>query len=203
MKSKPLDPLHLDVEVFARAAGRLEGAWPLSSLPRLMQGAQGEARQVASAGGSSDTAITVSNSFAAEVTWSAQGRTVQRTGAPTQTWIDLEGRTTVTLECQRCLGPVPTPLEFTRSFRFVPDERQAAELDAESDDEVLVLSRNFDLRELVEDELILALPVVPRHEACPAPLPIPAERAAPENEEPEARENPFAALAALKRVRNT
>ena len=31
----------------------------------------------------------------------------------------------------------------------------------------------MDLRELVEDELLLGLPLVPRHEDCPQPLPVP------------------------------
>jgi uncharacterized protein len=32
--------------------------------------------------------------------------------------------------------------------------------------------RALDLRALVEDELILALPMVPRHDVCPEPLPL-------------------------------
>ena len=45
---------------------------------------------------------------------------------------------------------------------FVRGEDAAAELDAESDFDVLTLTRSLDLRELVEDELLLALPLVPR-----------------------------------------
>ena len=41
-------------------------------------------------------------------------------------------------------------------------------------------------------ELILALPLVPRHESCPQPLPVPA--AEPEEPAP----NPFAALSRLR-----
>jgi uncharacterized protein len=36
---------------------------------------------------------------------------------------------------------------------------------------VLALEPALDLKELVEDELLLALPLVPRHEVCPEPLP--------------------------------
>ena len=60
---------------------------------------------------------------------------------------------------------------------------------------MLVLTRALDLHELVEDELILALPLVPRHDACPQPLAAPATAEEPLAERP----NPFAALAALKR----
>ena len=49
------------------------------------------------------------------------------------------------------------------------------------------------LRELIEDELILGMPLVPRHGVCPKPLPVPVDDlpVVPE-------ENPFAALAGLK-----
>ena len=61
---------------------------------------------------------------------------------------------------------------------------------------MLVLSRQFDLRELVEDELLLTLPIVPKHEQCPALLPSAAPGLAAEDVAPA---HPFAALAALKR----
>ncbi len=60
---------------------------------------------------------------------------------------------------------------------------------------MLALTRALDLRELIEDELLLALPIVPRHEVCPVPLVAPADAAELVEEKP----NPFAALAALKR----
>ena len=66
-------------------------------------------------------------------------------------------------------------------------------MDAESEDDVLAISRSLDVPELLEDELLLALPLVPRHEVCPEPLPVPEE--APEEKAP----HPFAALAALKK----
>jgi hypothetical protein len=80
--------------------------------------------------------------------------------------------------------------------RFVAGEDAAAALDAESEDDVLALTPALDLRQLIEDELLLALPIVPRHDHCPEPLPRafadPQGAASP-------AENPFAALAALKR----
>ena len=49
---------------------------------------------------------------------------------------------------------------------------------------------------LIEDELLLALPLVPRHEQCPEPLP----RAFVEDDPAiDPADNPFAVLAALKR----
>ena len=64
------------------------------------------------------------------------------------------------------------PLGVDRRLFFVAGEDAAAALDTESDDDVLALEPFLDLRGLVEDELLLALPLVPRHEVCPEPLPI-------------------------------
>jgi uncharacterized protein len=103
------------------------------------------------------------------------------------------------LQCQRCLQALQQPLVLERRFRFVASEDEAERLDADSDDDHLVLEPRLDLRSLVEDELILELPLVPRHEGpCPQPLPQPE----PEPAEPpdEARPNPFAALAALRKA---
>ena len=86
-------------------------------------------------------------------------------------------------------------LAIERSFLFVHGEDAAAQLDTDSEDDVLALTRALDLRELIEDELLLALPLVPRHEVCPTPLLAPADGEAPVDDKP----NPFAALAALKR----
>ena len=86
-------------------------------------------------------------------------------------------------------------LEAERRIYFVEGEDAAAALDAENEDDVLALTPTLDLQALVEDELLLALPLVPRHEVCPEPLP----RALVEDDPArEAADHPFAALAALK-----
>jgi len=116
-------------------------------------------------------------------------------GAAAQMWLHVGASTDLPLECQRCLKPVDVPLAIERSFLFVHGEDAAAQLDTDSEDDVLALTRTLDLRELIEDELLLALPIVPRHELCRVPLVAPADEAEAVEEKP----NPFAALAALKR----
>ncbi len=94
--------------------------------------------------------------------------------------------------------PVDVPLDVERSFRFVADEATAEALDEECDEDLLALSREFDLRELIEDELLMALPVVPRHEECPTSVPLASsddDFEVANSEKP----NPFAALAALRK----
>lgn len=179
MKARVRDPLRLDVEAFAKEGGRLEGRWPLRSFVRLGESAHAEAGPVESD----------------EVAWQAQGELRPVRGGSPEIWLHVAAQASLNLECQRCLQPVAVPLTVQRSFRFVADEATAAEIDADCEDDVLVLTRALNLGELVEDELILGLPLVPRHASCPQPLSPPAESAEPLEERP----HPFAALAALKR----
>jgi uncharacterized protein len=110
-------------------------------------------------------------------------------------------------------------LHIDRTFRFARSDEEAAELDETSEDEdFLALGRPLDLPSLVEDELIMALPIVPRHETCPEPLLAPevsgaapsvtrrgAEGARDQDDAPQPadRLHPFAVLGALKRQRSS
>jgi len=197
MKSRTFAPRKLDIGAFIESGEELGEASPVPVFERL---ADGLAKDV-------DVAALPA------ITWSAQGRLVpQRMGEPHQ-WLDIEAEGELAWECQRCLHAVTLPIAFARSIRFVKDEAAAAELDADSDDDVLALSRNFDL---LEDELIMAQPLVPRHDACPSDVaalmtddsetPVPGSVALQVDEAEEGvpltasgRPNPFAVLAALKK----
>ncbi len=179
MKSKEFDPLRLDVAAFAAAGASLSGHWAVKSLPRLAGSASADAAPAADD----------------RVEWSVDGEQRRRAGRPTEVWLRLRARVQLGLQCQRCLAPLIETVECDRWLRFVAGARQAESLDAESEDDVLELARQLDLRELVEDELLLALPIVPRHGLCLQPLELPAE--SPEVAEPVAP-HPFAVLQALK-----
>ena len=101
------------------------------------------------------------------VTWSATGELRNPGHVHPEVWLHLKADAVLSLTCQRCLGPVDVAVAVDRSFRFVPDEDTAAAQDDESEEDVLALSRSFDLVELVEDELLMELPLAPRHEVCP------------------------------------
>jgi uncharacterized protein len=180
MKDKPLDPRRLDMRSFARDGAELAGTCTLRDLARLAQSCEPALADVE----------------LAPVPWRARGETRHAEGARAQTWLHLQANASVRLQCQRCLLPMTTELSAQRSFLFAPDEAEAARLDEDMEDDVLVLSRSLDLIELVEDELILALPLVPRHDNCPVPLSAPA----PELDAQTPRPNPFAALADLRRT---
>ena len=178
MTEHEFNPFQLDVVAFAKAAGHVEGHWPLVRLDRLAESAVAEGSPTETVG----------------VAWSARGESRPARGGGPQPWLHVKAQARIALECQRCLRPVEVILETDRSFLFVPGEDTAAKIDADSEHDVLALTTALNLRELVEDELLLAMPLVPRHDVCPVPL------QAPENDE-EAMQapNPFAALAALKR----
>lgn len=189
MSDKPWNPLRLDVAAFARGGAELAGEWAAAELSRLADSAAPEAPVAGWA----------------PVRWRLRGEERARHGAAPEVWLQLQVEAEAWPVCQRCLKPVRLPLQVDRAFRFVRSEDEAAALDAELDDDVLVLSPRFDVREWVEDELLLALPIVPLHEQCPEPLPLPANDAhadAPADTGIEAsvteRPNPFAVLQQLK-----
>jgi uncharacterized protein len=175
MKAREFDARRLDVRALAKAAGELGGDWPVAGFERLH-----DALAEPVPGGA--------------VSWRVRGAEVPVRGGAAELWLHLRADAVLPLVCQRCLDPVSYPLVLERSFLFVADEARAAELDAEVEHDVLVVSRELDLHELLEDELLLELPLVPRHDHCPQPL-------APGGDEQTGAdpEHPFAALAGLRR----
>lgn len=178
--SRDLDARRLDVAAFAAAGAELSGEWPTDRLRRL----------------TSATLPPNDGTARPPVAWHALGERRVLAGAGTQSSLSIGADTEVTLECQRCLQPMRVPLHAGRRIFFVDGEDAAAALDAESEDDVLALTPALDLAALIEDELLLALPLVPRHEHCPEPLP----RAFVEDDPAiDPADNPFSVLAALKR----
>lgn len=108
-------------------------------------------------------------------------------------------KTALSLECQRCLEEVVLPIEIRLSQVFVRGLDEAGLL-PESLDPCLVEEEQVSFTDLIEDELLLALPQVAMHDSgiCTAPLSATPDEMPIESSEQE-RENPFAVLAELKR----
>lgn len=171
-------PDRLDVSSFTQAAASLSGNEPINAWPRL--GAE-----------LADPAPDAS------VHWEAAGIARAGSAGTSEPWLHLLAGTRVPLVCQRCLSPVEIDLQVDRWFRFAADEATAAVEDEESDEDVLVSTRDFDLHALIEDELLMELPATPRHEVCPEPVQLSATD--PDFEAAEAaKPNPFAVLGALR-----
>ena len=176
--AKDFDPHRLDVRRFAEEGGEIDASEHLRSFARLV-------------------AETQEAEHARNVRWRARGELLNPQHHEPEVWVHLEADTVMPLVCQRCLQPVDVPLEVRRSFRFVSDETTAAAEDDEAEEDLLVLSRSFDLVELVEDELLMELPVAPRHDVCPEPVKMSAADADFDATAAE-KENPFAILGRLK-----
>src|SRR3989338_6315059 len=176
--TKEFSPQRLDVKAFAQAGGRLAGHDSLLKYERLAQEAKGLHPDLM-------------------VDWEAVGEVRTALGGMGQVWLHIKVTASFPMECQRCMTPVDVPLEVDREFRFVADEATAEALDDESEEDLLAMSREFDLHELHEDELLMTLPVVPRHDECPTHVPMASSDEDFESATAE-RPNPFAALASLR-----
>lgn len=175
---KSFDPAQLDVAQFAQQAGELQGEWRLTRLSRLAEAA-------------------VDPEVAPPVRWMVRGESLRRPGHPDELWLALHAEAEIGLVCQRCLQTMTRSLALDTRIRFVHGEETAAQLDEESEDDVLALTRSLDVRELIEDELLLALPIVPMHDTCPEGAITGQHRGRASAEpEPEAV-HPFAALRRL------
>lgn len=179
MRPREFDPRRLDVRAFAKAAGHLTGTWPVATFDRLTD------TLAAGDGGAPVDAVS----------WSASGQEVAVRGGAAEVWLHLQADAALPMVCQRCLMAYPHALSVRARIQFVANERLAAEMDAEAEHDVLAFSKELDLHVLVEDELLLDLPLVPRHEVCPQPL---AAVAAAEAEAEAPCQHPFAALAGLR-----
>jgi uncharacterized protein len=75
----------------------------------------------------------------------------------------------VKMICQRCLKPVDVAIDSDRLLYLADSEADAERLEtalADEDFEVIVTSQTLDLAGVVEDEVLLSLPLVPMHVDC-------------------------------------
>jgi uncharacterized protein len=104
---------------------------------------------------------------------------------------ELSVRATAELTCQRCLAPVRRVLESQSRLALVASDEAPVPADHEA---VACDPQRLDLAALVEDELLLALPLIARHadgEACALAAAAAAQVA---SDEPAAMRRPFAGL---------
>lgn len=115
---------------------------------------------------------------------------------------DTEGRVILSgalqavliLECQRCLRPMELPMTIELNMALVSGAGEAGAL-PERYEPLYIENRLIRPLELIEDELLLALPLIPRHGAMNCVNPALLEDSSPRGEQ---APNPFAALADWK-----
>lgn len=169
---------YIDTYQLARLGQRLQGAVLLQDCKRLVEGLpdQGDAQVVWAMSGETD----------------AQGRR----------YLELHVAAQPVLTCQRCLGGVVWPIDSENRLQLADSEAELERLDAQDEASGVVTDRivgseRLDILALIEDELILGLPYVPRHDICPA-----SESSRQEQEPDDAalqRPSPFAVLGRLKK----
>ena len=118
-----------------------EGVWPIAECERLKQAL-------------AETDCNQSGEVRAKLKFGVQA------GTPC-----LDGRVEADLEldCQRCMEPVTIHVEGSFRFGLIRSEEEAAMLPKEFEP-FMVTDSEQSLIELVEDELLLSLPIVARHE---------------------------------------
>lgn len=105
------------------------------------------------------------------------------------------------LQCQRCMQPMTVTVETQLRVAFVLGPDEAEQLPEDLDPMLLDDDGKLHLFDLIEDELLLAMPQVSSHEEADCSLKLSSvSPEIPDKEKiiAEQSENPFAALAAFK-----
>ena len=131
------------------------------------------------------------------VHWTAKGELRAQPGAEPEAWLYLQAKADLPLTCQRCMGAVIAPVEVDQWYRFVATEDIAMAEDDQSEEDLLVMEPHFDLLAVLEDELLMALTLVPMHEQCQV-TPTRSAGGPGIASESADKPNPFAVLAGLK-----
>lgn len=158
----------IDAFEFCRSNGHRDGVTPVAEMSRLNKDCADQSGQV---------------------TWVVDGGTSPQ-GYP-QITLSVSGK--VQLMCQRCLTPFAYDMDSSTVLMLGKDDAHADEIEeiiADESIDVIVGSRSCDIRDLIEDEALLALPQVPKHDVCPDTKLLDALK----SEKP----SPFAALKDLK-----
>lgn len=107
----------------------------------------------------------------------------------------------VTLQCQRCLEPFEYPIAGRISVGLVQSEEEVGHL-PKGYDSVLVKEGMIIIPDVIEDELIVSLPLVPMHASIDCKVKLPLEIDSEKREE-SMKENPFKVIELLRSKRNS
>lgn len=154
----------IDSFAFAREGRVLEGALAVSGLVRL-------------------------HDLLAEISGEVRYRLQGLKGEHGQPQLRLAASGSIPLACQRCLEAIHVDLDVDSLLELVPEGAEMSQEELEDDTrDFLPVAGGLEVAALIEDEILLALPVAPRHENCGFPGAAEAGELA----------SPFAALGKLK-----
>lgn len=91
-------------------------------------------------------------------------------GADDRLYLHLAIEGAASMDCQRCLEAVTHELRLGAVFLLWPLGKDLPDDElAEDGFDALPVGQELDLAELAEDEILLGLPLAPRHEVCSMP----------------------------------
>lgn len=162
-------PYEVDALKFCQQRVVLTGQLPISAMPRLLASLVAEE-------GVADV----------DVHFSVDEQARKRIGGTVQAQVQMQ--------CQRCLNAVAVDVSSEVQVALVWSDEQAANLPRGIEPVEVDDAHSLSLLELVEDELLLALPLVAHHSQCEMPTFDPGATLVDEGK----KDNPFQVLAALK-----
>lgn len=167
--SEKFIPEHIDPFRYAEQNLSLDGTLRIADMPRL-----------------SLNVVANGDSVAAHLQFGVDEQKI--------TYLNGHLQTKLTLQCQRCMEPFIYEIisDFVLGIVSTLDEANAL---PEQYEPALATEGSLALRELIEDEIILNLPIIPRHEPdeCKVKLPL-----ADSGWDQGKGENPFHVLESLK-----
>jgi uncharacterized protein len=135
----------IDSLAFVREGGLLQGELPVADLARV---------------------FNMLADTAGKLSYRVQGQMSPRNRP--QLFLEVDGLLSVC--CQRCLEGIDYPVRIRSLLELVKDEKELTQEEIEDDSrDFLSAQKEFDVVELIEDEVILDLPTAPRHENCVLP----------------------------------
>ncbi|MDP2826614.1 MAG: YceD family protein [Sulfuritalea sp.] len=155
----------LDCLEFAHSGGVLERSVALDELPRL-----------------ADVLVTATGFLSVRLEgWRDDAG---------KSWLQVDIAGEPVLRCQRCLGGVKFPLAIGSRLQLIAPGEDWPDDDLVDDSaDAITAEKALAVLSLIEDEVLLALPIAPRHEQCESPSANATEHGS----------SPFSALAALKK----
>jgi len=165
-------PVHIDPVSFAERGKQLLGKIKINELPRL-----------------SEMLLDDSGEIEIDLSFDKEGRVPIIVG-------DIKAN--LILECQSCAEQFVLPVDNHFKLGLVQSLEQADRL-ASDCDPLMIQDKKVSLNELVEDEILLALPDFPKHPyICFEPEEVEQGNELIIDDEPTDSNNPFSVLAKLK-----
>lgn len=161
-------PEHFDFIQKAKIGCEINGLWPIGQLDRL-----------------ADLLLDETGELQAEVSFGQEGPLRYVIGKVTAE---------LGLTCQRCMQPMKYPLHIEFKLGLITNEQQAEKLPADFEP-LLVDDENMSLPAVLEDEILLAMPLVAMHDYdCSDYLQTQKDQQQQDAEKQQEKENPFSVL---------